>query len=217
LRPSSIPSSPIPHSLQPVSGTRRPSHRPPPDHGCPNWRTSRALAVVLPRGSAERLSLPAGEERVWSGHPPTERQSLSAQQAAKPHVLVCGFERSLDKPGAELPLAETARDRSGESSRPASALPNQGKGLRSGSVNQLSASPRWPFERASRHPRLAGSAAPLDRTRLSPQVAESVPQARSLYLGGSGGSRRGRRRNLLACLQPSDLALQLRRQVLQDA
>jgi hypothetical protein len=86
-------------------------------HACPNWRASRVFAVALPRGFAERLrlsgltrsfsscspagrlSLPAGEERVWLGHPPTERQCLSAQQAAKPRVLACGFERNLDEPG----------------------------------------------------------------------------------------------------------------------
>jgi hypothetical protein len=49
---------------------------------------------------AGRLSLPACAEEVVQGADPSERRSLSANQAAEPQVLVDPSERILDKPGA---------------------------------------------------------------------------------------------------------------------
>jgi hypothetical protein len=56
---------------------------------------------------AGRLSLPACAEEVLQDARPAERRSLSAQQAAKPHVIVNRIERNLEKPDM-LPSAPRA-------------------------------------------------------------------------------------------------------------
>jgi hypothetical protein len=51
-----------------------------------------------------RLSLPGGAEEVGCLSPAPERRSLSAQQAAKPQIIVNRGQRSLDKPASRPPL-----------------------------------------------------------------------------------------------------------------
>ena len=71
------------------------------------WKASGFPANAGPSSSsaqAGRLSLPACAEEVLQEARPSERQSLSAYQAAEPLVIIDTIERNLDKPGQALPL-----------------------------------------------------------------------------------------------------------------
>jgi RND family efflux transporter MFP subunit len=66
---------------------------------------------------AERLSLPACAEEVLQDTCPSERRSLSAQQAAEPQVIAARIERNLDKPERRSPPGRTAFGPTGENGR----------------------------------------------------------------------------------------------------
>src|SRR5208283_4689668 len=61
----------------------------------PTFRPS--VPIVSPSAPPGRLSLPGGAEGVGWCYPGSERQSLSAQQAAKPQMAPRLFDRNLDK------------------------------------------------------------------------------------------------------------------------
>jgi len=54
--------------------------------------------LLFASSQAGRLSLPACEEEVTGNVRPSERRSLSANQAAEPQAVIEGIKRNLAKP-----------------------------------------------------------------------------------------------------------------------
>jgi len=134
------------------------------------------LPHSLPSAQAGRLSLPACAEGVIQRGRPSERRSLSADQAAEPQVIVDRFERNLNAPGATPRLAPGQPPR--PPLRPKVFAP-RGPANASGDIRQLihaaiimDGNGRWAEERGL--PRSAGHRAGVAAVHRSLEAAPDL-------------------------------------------